>query len=90
MCIRDSYWGHQGIIYMYDTNGNTLWEKETGQNGQLLTPVNWTGDGRDLILTNAQPGQGGLLDGEGDLVVPFPEDGHPVLCACLLYTSRCV
>lgn len=76
-----NYWGHQGIIYMYDTNGNTLWEKETGQNGQLLTPVNWTGDGRDLILTNAQPGQGGLLDGEGDLVVPFPEDGHPVLCA---------
>lgn len=76
-----NYWGHQGIIYFYDTEGNTLWEKETGHNGQVLTPVNWTGDGRDLILTNPVPKEGGLMDGEGDLAVPFPDDGHPVLCA---------
>lgn len=79
ICVTN-YWGHQGIIYLYDYQGNTLWEKETGLNGNIITPVNWVGDGADLILLNADIKDGGLLDGDGNTVVGFPDDGHPELC----------
>ena len=80
ICVVN-YWGHQGIIYFYDSRGNTLWEKENSLNGNVLAPVNWSGDGTDLILLQADPWLGGLIDGEGDQVVAFPDDGHPLLCA---------
>jgi hypothetical protein len=76
-----NFWGHQGIIYFYDSEGNALWEMENELNGNLLTPVNWTGDGTDFILLNADVERGGLIDGEGTQVVRFPDDGHPTLCA---------
>ena len=75
-----NYWGHQGIVYFYDSDGNLIWEKETGLNGQILTPVNWKGDGTDLILLNGDKEIGGLMDGDGDIVVHFPKDNHPQLC----------
>lgn len=75
-----NFWGHQGIIYLYDSKGNPLWELENEMNGNILAPVNWTGDGRDLILTNADPYKGGLLNGDGERVVAFPDDGHPTYC----------
>ncbi len=76
-----NYWGHQGIIYFYDSNGNPLWEYENELNGNMLTPVNWDGTGQDLILLNADSRRGGLLDGEGVRCVAFPDDGHPTMCA---------
>jgi hypothetical protein len=76
-----NFWGHQGIIHFYDSEGNALWEMENELNGNLLTPVNWTGDGTDFILLNADVERGGLIDGEGTQVVRFPDDGHPTLCA---------
>lgn len=75
-----NYWGHQGILFFYDCDGNPLWEMETGLNGQVLTPVNWRGDGTELILLNADVQKGGLIDGRGQRVVVFPDDGHPELC----------
>jgi len=54
---------------------------EPGTNGNMLTPVNWTGDGQDLILLNGNTEKGGLMDGHGNIVVTFPDDGHPDLCA---------
>ena len=53
---------------------------ENTANGNLLTPVNWDGSGRELILTNADPQTGGLLTGAGVRAVRFPDDGHPTLC----------
>ena len=76
-----TYWGHQGVIYLYDSKGNLILEMENELNGNLLTPVNWKGDGQDYFLTNADPVSGGLYNINGQLVVPFPDDGHPVLCA---------
>ena len=76
-----NFWGHQGIIYFYDSEGNELWEMENELNGNLLTPVNWTGDGQDFILINADVKRGGMIDGDGITVVKFPDDGHPTLCA---------
>lgn len=75
-----NYWGHQGIIYLYDSLGNVIWELENEMNGNILAPVNWKGDGLNLILTNADPHKGGLINGKGERVVAFPDDGHPDFC----------
>lgn len=75
-----NFWGHQGIVYFYDCFGNPLWEYENELNGNMVTPVNWDGDGTDLILLNADAKRGGLLNGDGVRAVVFPEDGHPTMC----------
>ena len=78
--VVTNFWGHQGVIYLYDSDGNELWELENERNGNVLAPVNWDGNGSELILTNADPARGGLLDGDGVRAVSFPDDGHPTLC----------
>lgn len=78
--VVSNFWGHQGVVYFYDCFGQPLWELENERNGNVLTPVNWKGDGSDLILLNPAPDQGGLINGEGVQAVLFPDDGHPVLC----------
>ncbi|MEY8353243.1 hypothetical protein AALB39_07750 [Lachnospiraceae bacterium 54-53] len=75
-----NYWGHQGVIFLYDCYGNPIWEMQNEKNGNILAPVNWSGDGSELILTNGDPEKGGLLNGGGLRAVAFPDDGHPVLC----------
>jgi len=75
-----NFWGHQGVVYFYDCFGSLLWEMENEQNGNILAPVNWKGDGSDLFLLNADPKKGGLYNGDGIAAVAFPDDGHPVLC----------
>ncbi|NLY75150.1 MAG: hypothetical protein GX075_07575 [Firmicutes bacterium] len=80
ICVS-TYWGNQGIIYLYDCHGKLLWSTESSINGNIISPVNWTGDGRDLILLNAHIERGGLIDGWNRQVVRFPDDGHPELCA---------
>lgn len=75
-----NFWGHQGVIYLYDDHGTPLWEKENERNGNVLAPVNWLGNGVDFFLTNADHERGGLMDGQGDIAVSFPDDGHPLLC----------
>lgn len=76
-----TYWEYQGIIYLYDCDGNELWYMEPSTNGNIIAPVNWQGDGTELILLNGNTALGGMLDGEGDRVVTFPDDGHPDMCA---------
>lgn len=76
-----NYWGHQGILYLYDSQGKPIWEYENELNGNMVTPVNWDGNGNDLILLNADFAKGGLLNGKGIRSVIFPNDGHPTMCA---------
>lgn len=78
--IVSNFWGHQGILYFYDSKGNPVWEMENELNGNILAPVNWKGDGSDLILLNPDPEKGGLIDGTGSQAVAFPDDGHPSMC----------
>lgn len=80
ICVT-TFWGNQGIIRLYDCNGKLLWSTESKVNGNIITPVNWTGKGDDLILLNANYKYGGLIDGYGRTVVKFPDDGHPDTCA---------
>ncbi len=75
-----NFWGHQGCIFLYDAHGNQIWEMENEMNGNIIAPVNWDGSGVELILTNAEPHRGGLLNGDGVRAVAFPDDGHPDLC----------
>lgn len=79
-----TYWQNNGIIYMHDSKGKEIWHREALCNGNVIAPVNWDGSGQDLVLLNADPFNGGLMDGTGDVVVPFPNDGHPSLCCEVL------
>lgn len=79
-----TYWENQGIITLYDCRGRELWHREPSSNGNIIAPVNWQGDGTELILLNGNVKYGGMLDGDGDRVVVFPDDGHPDLCAEVL------
>ncbi len=76
-----TYWGNQGIVFMYNCKGEPLWTYEMPNNGNILSPVNWTGDGQDLLLLNGNCEKGGMLDAFRRQVVRFPNDGHPELCA---------
>ena len=79
-----TYWGANGIIYMHDSEGKEIWHKEWPTNGSIITPVNWDGSGRDLLLMTGDGKTGGLMNGNGDIVVRFPNDGHPTLAAEVL------
>ena len=76
-----TYWGNPGIILCYDAKGRRLHSLEPTSTGNVLSPVNWTGDGQEYALLNASFRHGGLLDGWGRRLVVFPNDGHPELCA---------
>ncbi len=69
---------------MHTCKGEEIWSKEMRSNGALITPVNWDGSGRDLLLIHSGVEHGGLMDGDGDIVVTFPDDGHPELCCEVL------
>ena len=79
-----NFWNNPGIVTILDLEGNTLAKVEPLHMGSPLLPVNWTGDGQELIFLNADPREGGLLDGWGRRVAMFPDDGHPVLCGTVL------
>lgn len=83
LCVT-TFWGNQGIVYFFNGQGSMIHQFEPACNGNVITPVNWSGDGRDLVLLNGSTIHGGLIDGHGRRVVTFPEDGHPDLCAEVL------
>ncbi len=74
-----NYWGEPGLITLYGCDGVKLNEFEPFHAGSPVMPVNWRGDGAELIMLSASTREGGLLDGQGRRVVMLPEDGHPHL-----------
>ena len=84
MC--NTFWGPVGITGVFDEAGKLLHEFEPMPYACLLQPVNWVPldagpRPADLVLLSAHTRQGGLIDGRGDRLVMFPDDGHPVLCS---------
>lgn len=77
--------GNPGIVSMFDSSLRKLWTRDFPVVGSTLQPVNWDGSGVELMFySGVRPSQGhagGLIDGEGDLVVPMPDDGGPGMCA---------
>lgn len=82
--VSVNFWGNQGIIHLFDANGNIYHSFEPGPYGSLCFPVNWRGDGLEYFLLNTNPGDGGLFDGNGMKTVVFPDDGHPDMCNAVL------
>jgi len=76
-----TYWGAPGIVALLDATGKLLWSREYPVCGNTLQPVNWTGDGEELLYFSAHADHGGLYNWKGEQVVPFPGDGHPELCS---------
>jgi rhamnogalacturonan endolyase len=76
-----TFWGAPGIVALLDGTGKVLWSRAYPVCGNTLQPVNWTGDGEELIFFSAHADLGGLYDWHGRQVVPFPDDGHPELCS---------
>jgi hypothetical protein len=79
--VTKTFWGNPDIIRLYDAKGRMLETRELPGGGAVLSPVNWRGDGTELLLTSGSLRLGGLLDGRLRPVVTFPDDGHPTLCA---------
>ena len=76
--LATSFWGADGIVCLYDGNGNLLKQIEQMSNGNLITPVNY--DGKNILALLNGSLDGGLIDGDLDKVVLFENDGHPTLC----------
>ena len=72
-----TYWGNNGIVYLHDCNGKEIWHREMLSNGNVICPLNWDGNGEELIWMSAHEG---AFDGEGHRVMTLPDDGHPEMC----------
>jgi rhamnogalacturonan endolyase len=76
----DFHW-NPGITLLYDAQGNMLKVAEPIHNGSKMAPANWRGDGQEFILLSTDPKYGGMVNGNFEREVMFPNDGHPDL-AC--------
>ena len=73
-----NFWKNQGLIQILDQRGNVVADFEPRpEHGSSIVPVNWKGDGSELILIGPDPIHGGLYDGFGHKAVKLPADGHP-------------
>ncbi|NLS77703.1 MAG: hypothetical protein GXY76_10630 [Chloroflexi bacterium] len=75
-----TFWGHPGIMAVYDCRGKLLSSFELVPYASALTPVNWDGSGQEYLFLSANPREGGLIDGFGRRVMMLPDDGHPDYC----------
>ncbi len=73
--MATAFWGSDGIVCIYDSNGNLLKQMEVGGNGSVITPIMYDGI-NTLALLHAGI-NGGLIDSDLDRVVLFPDDEHP-------------
>ncbi len=64
-------------MILLDCQNRVVRKTERYAAGSVCQPVNWTGDGRELIAFSPRLGDGGLWDAAFDLVVPFPTDERP-------------
>lgn len=72
-----SFWGSNNVAYFFDSELNCTAKREFMTNGITITPVSYDGT-HMLAIAN---GYEGLMDDKLDIVVRFPDDGHPTLCA---------
>jgi hypothetical protein len=74
-----NFWKNPGVTTIFDADGNILLQGEPHHHGSLLQPVNWKGDGQELLMLSSNVREGGMLDGHLRRAVVFPDDGHPDL-----------
>jgi len=71
-------WGNYGILNLLSGRGERIVRFQPDFVGQGGYPVNWTGDGEELLLLSSSPEAIGLYDGHGRRVVEIPEEVLPV------------
>jgi rhamnogalacturonan endolyase len=79
-----NFWKNPGILTVFDADGTLLEQGEPHHHGSLILPVNWRGDGQELLLLSGNVREGGMLDGRLRRAVVFPDDGHPDLAAAVM------
>lgn len=76
---------NRGIVSMFDATLKQVWTRDFPIIGATLQPVLFDASGEErMLLSGIRPArgyQGGLLDGDGDMVAPLPDDGGAGLCA---------
>ena len=82
--VSVNFWGNQGIIHLYDSNGEIYRDFEPNQYGSMCLPLNWTGDSEEFFVLNANVEEGGAWNGHGRRVLEFPDDGHPDMCYAVM------
>jgi hypothetical protein len=82
--VTTNFWKNPGIMSLFDADGNLLQQAEPIHTGSPTLPVNWRGDGQELVLLSGNVREGGMVDGQFRRVVMFPDDGHPDLAAAVL------
>jgi rhamnogalacturonan endolyase len=82
--VSVNFWGNQGIIHLFDADGNIYHDFEPNQYGSMCLPLNWTGKSEEFFVLNANVDEGGAYDGHGRKVLTFPDDGHPDMCYAVL------
>ncbi|MCQ2412063.1 MAG: hypothetical protein MJ057_03810 [Sphaerochaetaceae bacterium] len=76
-----TFWGNNGIVYLHDCNGKEIWHQEMKSNGNVIAPLNWDGNGKEILWMSAHEGG---FDGDGHRVLVLPDDGHPEMCTEVL------
>jgi len=82
--VTTNFWKNPGVMSLFDWDGNLLQQAEPIHTGSPTLPVNWRGDGQELVLLSGHAREGGMVDGHFRRVVMFPDDGHPDLAAAVL------
>ena len=82
--VTINFWGNQGIVHYFDSDGNIYHDFEPNQFGSMCLPLNWTGNGEEYFVHNPNIKEGGVFDGWGRQVLRFPDDGHPDMCNAVL------
>jgi hypothetical protein len=82
--MTTNFWRNPGIMSLFDAEGNLLQQAEPIHSGSVTLPVNWKGDGQELVLLSGNVREGGMIDGRFRRVVMFPDDGHPDLTSAVL------
>jgi rhamnogalacturonan endolyase len=82
--VSINYWSNQGIVHLYDSDGEIYRDFEPCQHGSMMLPINWTGQPGEYFVLSPNVEDGGLFDGWGRRVLRFPADGHPDMCNAVM------
>ena len=82
--VSVNFWGNQGIMHLFDAEGNIYFDFEPNQFGSMCLPLNWNGRGEEYFVHNPNVKEGGVFNGWGRKVLLFPDDGHPDMCNAVL------
>ncbi|MHC4368832.1 MAG: hypothetical protein ACYSW8_14590, partial [Planctomycetota bacterium] len=61
--VSINFWGNQGIINYFDSEGERYYDFEPVQHGSMCLPINWTGKSEEFFVLSPDVTEGGMYDG---------------------------